>query len=173
MRKLTLSLAAVSALSAGILTASPAFASGPDPVNSGDINATVTVQDTIAMTGVGNSVPFGSGSPGDTLDVPAAISPVITVLHHGGATLNVVPQNGGFKYAAGTGDVISDTAVTINGTQLANATPVPLQVIDTGTNAQSFPEDWKLNIPATPEPGTQFDNTTPLFADFELQLVAN
>lgn len=150
--------------------ATPAFASGPTNVKSGDIAATVTVQDTISMTGVGNSVPFGSGSPGDTLDVPGAITPVITVLHHGGATLNAEPENGGFKDDSGL-DTIDDSAVTVNGKALGHA-PVALEVVPTNTTAKSDPEDWSLTIPTDPEPGGSFTQGA-LTAEFDLTLIAN
>jgi hypothetical protein len=170
MRKLVI-IASISAIA--MIGASGTAMASPPPVNSGNVHSTVTVADTISMTGVGNSVPFGTGSPLDVLDVPAALTPVISVNHHGGATLNEVPQNGGFKYSAGTGDVIPDNAVSIDGIHLADGNPTALKVIASGTSAQQYPEDWKLTIPATPGPGTTYDATTPLFADFALQLIAN
>lgn len=151
--------------------ASPAAMAGTQPVNSGNIDSTVTVVDTISMTGVGNSVPFGQGSPGDNLSVPNAITPVITVLHHGGGTLSEIPVNGAFHYSLGGPEVIPETDVSINGTPLKNGNPTPLQVINSGTNAQSFPETWSLAIPTTPE--SAYDGSSQLFADFSLQLVAN
>lgn len=168
MRTRTKAAAAAGAAAIGLAAFTTAASAAPPPASQ-DIAASVTIAQELSASFSTGSLDFGTSGPGATADssVPEVIN-VSTNLQNG-ASLSVLPRNGGWHSAPGQPDQINDSATSVTTTNgdvaLSENGAVLLESVAQGQH--TFTQPWHLHVPGN------LAYTGPLSANFQYTVVAN
>ena len=139
--------------------AGPALASGPTQ-DGGTVVATVTVGQSITLSGLSTAVNWGTVAAGTSATQTGAENITVSTDDPHGYSLQISPNSGGLG-------ALDDSAITIvqpagsyapGSYTLQNGVPTVLGTDNGPTNGDNYVQNWTVNVPADAPTGVQSGN---------------